>query len=80
MELQFKDFIDPIKASQFFVAVHTPIKLMYYVIVTSYNCYISGLFQSFPNTFIKTHQTVNISIFILKAKMSSHNLNYVIVT
>ena len=29
MDTQFKDFIAPIKLGQFFVAVHTPAKLMY---------------------------------------------------
>ena len=46
------------------VAVHTPIKLMYDVIMTSYNCYITVMFQSFPNKFIKMHQSVKRNTFV----------------
>ena len=59
-DTQFKDFIDPIRL----VAVHTPTKFMYDVMMTSYNCYITVIFQSFQNTFIKMHQNVNINTFI----------------
>ena len=44
MDKQFQDFINHIKARQFFAAVNTPIKLMCDAIVTSYNCHITGIF------------------------------------
>ena len=63
-DTQFKDFIDTIKLREFLVAVHTPTELMYDVMMTSNNCYITVIFQSFQNTFIKMHQNVNINTFI----------------
>ena len=56
--------LDPIKLRWFLMAVHTPTKLMYDVMMTSYNCYITVIFQSFQNTFIKMHQNLNINTFI----------------
>ena len=50
---------------------------MYDVMITSYNCYISGIMQSFRNTFTNMHQYENINTFILrKAKIISHNMIY----
>ena len=41
---------------------------MYDVMMTSYNCYITVIFQSFQNTFIKMHQNVNITLSFEKGK------------
>ena len=62
------------------MAVHTSIKLMNDIMVTSFNCYITGIFQPFHNKFIKMHQNVNIETHLRKEEMSYHNLNYIIVT
>ena len=48
------------------MAVHTPTKLMYDVMMTAYNCYITVIFKSFQNTFIKMHQNVNINTFFFR--------------
>ena len=58
MNTQFKDFINPTYGSSLWQFI-----LMYDVMVTSNNCYTSGIIQSFHSTFIKMHQNVNINTF-----------------
>ena len=50
------------------MAVHTPFKSMNNVMMTSYNCCISHIFQSFHNAFIKMHQNVNKTLLFEEGK------------
>ena len=58
------------------MAVYTPIKLMLDLMMTSYNCYISGIFQSLHITFINMHQNVN--IHRIQERLSSELLHCVL--
>ena len=58
------------------MAVYTPIKLMLDLMMTAYNCYISGIFQSLHITFINMHQNVN--IHLIQKRLSSELLHCVL--